>query len=331
MLYILYGEDEFSRHQSLEEIKSGIGDQALLSTNTTVLEGQQLPLAQLRAICATVPFLAEKRLVIVRGLLERFETRSKSNGQKKAPPTANQKNECQSLADDLPLLPESTELVLVDGRVARNNPLLRALAGKAQVRHFPPLKGKELHQWIKRRVSEEGGSISPQAVDLLASFVGNNLWIMANEISKLVLLAAGNPINETTVSRVASYAQEANVFTMVDAILEARPGVAGRLLQQLLQEGASPAYLLVMLARQVRLIVRAKELRSQRVPNAEIQSRLGLPAEFALRRTMAQADRYSLSRIKEVYRKLLETDLAIKTGRYEPELALNILLAELGR
>jgi len=312
MLYILYGEDEFSRHQSLEEIKSGIGDQALLSTNTTVLEGQQLPLAQLRAICATVPFLAEKRLVIVRGLLERFETRSKSNGQKKAPPTANQKNECQSLADDLPLLPESTELVLVDGRVARNNPLLRALAGKAQVRHFPPLKGKELHQWIKRRVSEEGGSISPQAVDLLASFVGNNLWIMANEISKLVLLAAG-------------------VFTMVDAILEARPGVAGRLLQQLLQEGASPAYLLVMLTRQVRLIVRARELRSQREPTAEIQSRLGLPSEFALRRTMAQADRYSLSRIKKVYRKLLETDLAIKTGRYEPELALNILLAELGR
>jgi len=56
---------------------------------------------------------------------------------------------------------------------------------------------------------------------------------------------------------------------------------------------------------------------------------LGLTSEFALRRTLEQADRYSLERLKQVYHKLLEADLSIKTGRYDAELTLNILIAEL--
>jgi len=68
LLYILSGEDDFSISQSLEEIKRGIGDPDLLSANTTILDGQQLILDQLMAVVETIPFLAEKRLVIVRGL-----------------------------------------------------------------------------------------------------------------------------------------------------------------------------------------------------------------------------------------------------------------------
>jgi len=178
-------------------------------------------------------------------------------------------------------------------------------------------------------VSEAGGSISPQAVDLLARFVGGNLWIMANEIDKLVLFTSGRRIEEEDVRLVVSYAQEANVFAMVDAILELKAGVAEQLQQQLLQRGAAPAYLLVMLVRQVRMIVRVKELRNQRKSKIEIQNKLALTSEFTLRKTLEQADRYSLTRLKEVYHKLLEADLSIKTGRFDAELALNILIAEL--
>ena len=69
MLYVLLGEDDFSLRQSLEEIKRSIGDQTTLAANTTVLEGQQVTLGQLRAVGETVPFLAERRLVIIHGLL----------------------------------------------------------------------------------------------------------------------------------------------------------------------------------------------------------------------------------------------------------------------
>ena len=329
MLYILSGQDDFSLGGSLEEIKRGIGDQALLAANTTILDGQQVTLDQLRAVCETVPFLSERRLVIVNGLLERFEPKSKSSGQKKITPVANQQNEYKLLATYISKIPDSTILVLIDGRLGRNNPLFRALSARAEVKTFPLLRNTELRKWIQRRVIEEGGSISPGAVDLLVKLVGSNLWIMKSEINKLVLFTSGRRIEEEDVKRVVSYAHQANVFAMVDAILEFKAGIAEQSLHQLLEGGAAPAYLLVMLLRQLRMIVRVKELRGQGKPEVEIQNKLGLTSEFALRKTLEQASRYSWERLKEVYHKLLETDLSIKTGKYGGELALNILIAEL--
>ena len=64
---------------------------------------------------------------------------------------------------------------------------------------------------------------------------------------------------------------------------------------------------------------------------AEIQSKLGLTNEYALRKTLEQAGRYTAERLEEVYHKLLETDISIKTGKYDDGLALNILIAELCR
>jgi len=306
-----------------------MGDQALLAANTTTLDGQQLTLDQLRTVCETAPFLGERRLVIVNGLLERFEPKSKSNRQKKITPLANQKNQYKSLATYISKLPDSTVLVLIDGRIKGNNPLFRELSTKAEVRSFPLLRDSKLREWIQRQVTEEDGSISPQAVNLLAKLVGSNLWAMANEINKLVLFTLGRRIEEEDIKMVVSHAQQANVFAMVDAILEFKAGVAEQLLHQLLQGGAAPAYLLVMLSRQFQMIVRVKELTNQGKPKIEIQDKLGLTAEFALHKTLEQADRYPLVRLKEVYHKLLEADLSIKTGKYSGELALNILIAEL--
>jgi len=305
-----------------------MGDQALLAANTTVLDGQQVTLDQLKAVCETVPFLSERRLVIVNGLLGRFEPKGKSGGQKKITPV-NQPNEYKLLVDCISQIPDSTILVLIDGRLVSKNPLLRALSTKAEVRTFPLLRNTELRQWIQRRVLEEGGSISPGAVNQLVKLVGSNLWIMSSEINKLVLFTSGRRIEEEDVTRVVSYSHQVNVFAMVDAILEFKAGIAEQSLQQLLERGAAPAYLLAMLLRQVEMVVRAKELRSQGKPEVEIQNKLGLTSDFALRKTLEQAGRYSLARIKEAYHRLLETDLSIKTGKYSGELALNILIAEL--
>jgi len=326
---VLYGEDDFSLHQVLEEIKKGIGDQTALTTNTTVLDGQQVTLDQLRAVCETVPFLAEKRLVIINGLLERFEDTGKSGRQKKN--TGARQNEYKVLGEYFSMIPESTVLVLIDGKIKSKNPLLRELVSKAKIKSFPTLKNDRLRQWVQNRVREKKSSVSPRAVDLLATFIGGNLWVMASEIDKLALFTSGRCIEEDDIRLVVSYAQEASVFAMVDAILESKAGLAEQTLQQLLQQGAPPAYLLVMLARQVRMMVRVKELRKRKKYDVEIQDKLGLTSDYALRKTLAQAERYSLARLKEVYHKLLEADVSLKTGRCEPELALNILIAELCR
>jgi DNA polymerase-3 subunit delta len=329
MLYILWGEDDFSLTKSLEEIKQGLGDPSLLAANTTVLDGQQVTLDQLRAVVETVPFLAEKRLVIIQGLLGRFEAGGRPRRRKKATPSAEKEAEHKSFADCLTKIPEGTVVVLVDGRIKGINPLLKQLSPPAKVLSFPLLKDERLRQWIRQGVAEQGATISPEAVDLLAKLVGGNLWVMSSEINKLALFTSGRRIEVEDIKVVVSSAQETSVFAMVDAILDSKAGVAEQLLEQLLGRGASTAYLLAMLSRQVRLIVQAGALRRQRRAEVEIQDRLGLASEFALRKTLDQAQRYSLGRLREVYDKLLETDLAIKTGKYEGGLALNLLIAEL--
>ncbi len=325
-MYIYYGQDDFSLVQSLERMKSKIGDQETLATNTTTFDGQQLTVDELRSVCESAPFLAKNRLVIVKGLMGRFEPRRRARGQRK---TDNQQDGHQKLGGYVVTIPDSTILVLVDGEIRSSNPLLKMLLGKAEVKSFPLMRGAKLKQWIQRQVVEEGANISTQAVDLMASLVGSNLWIMSSEIGRLTLFASGRRIEKEDVEKVVSYAQEVSVFNLVDAVVEFRARVAERLLRHLLQRGASPAYLLVMLSRQLRLIVRAKELRRQRVSESELRKRLGITQDFVLRKTLEQASRYTLPRLKQVYRQLLETDVAIKTGKYDGELALNILIAEL--
>lgn len=330
MLHILVGEDDFSIRQALGEIKKNIGDATALMTNTTILDGRQVARDQLSNACETVPFLAEKRLVIVEGLLERFEPSGRM-AKKKAPRQADQTEEYKLFADAIKRLPPFTELVITGGQVNQRNPMLLELSASTKVMNFPLLKGSQLSQWVERRVAGAGGGITPQAIALLVRFVGNDLWTMAGEIDKLAQYAGGRRIEEADVKAVVSYAQEANVFAMVDAILEFRVGAAQGLLQQLFNQGNAPAQLLTMLARQVRIIFQVKEMRGRGKTRGEIQSKLGLNSDFLLRKAWEQADKYSLARLQEVFHKLLEADLAIKTGKMEGEIALDILVAELGQ
>jgi len=329
LLYILLGPDDFSMGEWLSRAKKSLGDESVLEANTTVFDGQQVTPGQLGAAAGAVPFLAEKRLVIVNGLLGRFEPKGKpGKGKGKA---AAKENGYAAFSQCLHNLPSSSMVVLADSATRASNKLYRELASRAEVKSFPKLKRDGLNRWIDRRVKKEGGRITPGAVKLLAQLVGGNLWIMAGEVSKLSLYASGDAIDEEMVKRVVGYSQQATVFAMVDAILEFKVKAAQKALGQLLHTGGTPSYLLYMLTRQVRLILRAKELSRRGLPEREVQEKLGLTHDFVWRKTLNQAAGYSIARLKEIYTRLLETDLAIKTGRYDGELAVNILVAELSR
>ena len=326
MLYILAGPDDFSLNQSLEEIKRGLGDPALLATCTTVLDGQQVVPDEVKNVCETVPFLSEKRLVIIRGLIGRLEARAKS--ERTGAGRAAQQDPGKFLGC-LGQIPETTIVVMTEDEIPRNSGLFKDLSAKAAVKTFPLLKETGLKPWVQKRITESGGSISPAAISLLCQLVGSNLRTMANEIDKLVLFANGRRVEEADVKSLVGYTQDVSVFALIDAIVGFKTELAGQLLQQLLRHGAAPAYLLFMLDRQFRMVIRAKGLKDQGHPEPGIQSKLGLFNEYALHRTLEQAARYSMSRLKDIYGHLLDADLAIKTGRYDSELALNLLVAEL--
>ena len=334
MLYILWGEDEFSRAEALSEIKKGLGDIDMLSTNTSTLDGQKLTLNELRACVETMPFLSPNRLVIIKGLLERFETKDKSARPKKSP--SNKTDDPLPFAECINHMPPSTILILSDNIEFKKpflqaNPLFTAIAEKAEVKSFPVLRSNKLQQWIQTRVARYSGSISLQATNLLIGHIGGDLFAMSNEIQKLAAFTAGRMIEEKDVRAVVSASQEADIFVLIDAILDHRAGAAEQVLQKLLQNGVVPPQILVLLARQVQMMVQIKELKGLKKPIQEIQNHLGIFNTFAWERMAARADRYTMERLKEIYRSLLDTDIAIKSGRFEPDLAINILAAELCR
>ena len=232
MLYILYGQDDFSLNQAVKEIKASLGDWEMVATSTTNLEGQHLTLSELRNKCGAAPFLSSHRLVIVDGLLGRFEVKQSRPRSGKGK-SGNGLGEWEGLASYIKQMPETTVLVLVDEEVKGQNPLLKKLSPLAEVRTFPLLRGKDLKAWIQKRVKEEGGDITPQAVNLLAELIGGDLWAMNGEIQKLLLYSQERPISEDDVRQLVSHVQEANIFALVDAVAEGRTELAQRILHRL--------------------------------------------------------------------------------------------------
>ena len=314
LFYILYGADDFSLKEELERVKAGLGDRDSLASNTTVFEGQRLGLNQLMDACMAMPFLGSHRLIIVEGLLGRFKG---GNG------------EWAALKERVADMPPTTVLILIDGDIKRENALLKQISSVASVKEFANIKGAALQNWIQRRVKEQGGDMSPQAVRLIASLVGENLWVLASEIEKLLIYTSGRSIEEKDVKAVVSHAREANVFAMVDALIEGRAPTAASLLHQLLQEGETAPGLLWMITRQLRMLVQAKELSRRGASMAEIKGRLGSTSDYVLTKALKQSDRYSMQRLEQVYHKLLDTDLSIKKGVWKGDLALDFLVAEL--
>jgi DNA polymerase-3 subunit delta len=327
MLYILYGQDDFSLNQAVEKIKADLGDWEMLAATTTSLEGQHLTLSELRNNCGAAPFLSSHRLVIVDGLLGRFEVKQ-SRPRSGRGKSGNGLGEWEGLASYIKQMPETTALVLVDREVKSHNPLLKKLAPLTEVRTFPLLRGRDLKAWIQQRVRGEGGDITPQAVNLLAELIGGDLWAMNGEIQKLLLYSQERPIGEDDVRQLVSHVQEANIFALVDAVAEGRTELAQRILHRLYDNGVAPTYILVMITRQFRLIALAKDL-PRGLSRLQIQERLGLKKSYALDKTLGQAKLYDFEGVKRAYDKLLETDLAIKTGKYSDKLALELLVTEL--
>ena len=337
MIYILYGHDEFSLHEELNRIKNSLGDREALATNTTEFDGKQVVPGQLLDACKAMPFLGTHRLVIVEGLLSRFEKGTRvskeSDGadedQEKVMPKRGWRAEWGELKQRLPEVPPTTVLIFIDGEIKKDNLLLKQLAPSAQVRQFPELRGNMLKDWIGNRIKGGGGSIAPDAAKMLAAFAGDNLWVLASEIDKLILFTGGRRIEEKDIKEVVSYAREANVFTMVDALIEGRSATAAPLLQQMLDEGAAAPYILFMITRQVRLLVQIKELSQQKCTRNEIRERLGIMNDFVLNKALEQSRNYSMERLEQIYRKILETDISIKQGIWKGDLALDLLVTEL--
>ena len=173
MVHLLYGDDSFTIDETVATMKEEVASAGMGDLNVMVLDGPDISLELLAATCDTVPFLAEKRLVIVRGLLSLFERRAPSASRDPAATqSAKATDRWKGLAEYVARVPETTELVFVDGQLTPRNPLLVALRSKVTVRTFSQPRSGELRRWIRDRAKAEGVDVEPRAIDTLAETVG---------------------------------------------------------------------------------------------------------------------------------------------------------------
>ena len=325
MLYLLYGDDTFSVQEALSSLKDEIRPEELRDVNISVLDGTDARFEEMAALCDTVPFLAEKRLVIVQGVLSQYEPRSpRASGTGRG----SGGDGWDGLQAYVATMPQSTDLVLVDGRLTGANPLLKKLRTLGKLQTFPLPTGNELRRWIRNRAADKGIEIEPRAVEALADTIGGDLRTIDTELEKLSLYCRGRTVGYEDVEALVTYARDASIFAAVDAVVEGKAENALRLVHRLLDAGTSPAHVLSMLARQVRLLLLAKEHKSRGLNQPEIGSRLRLSG-FPLRKTMEQETLFTADQLCQVYHRLLETDVSIKTGASDEQMALELLIADL--
>ena len=331
MFYIIYGDDNYRCHRALTELKAGLGDAETLSVNTSVMDGRKLTMKELTEVCDVVPFMAPHRLIIVEGLLKRF-----SSGDRQAATADNnsggstQARDWQELSNYVKRMPPTTVLILFDPDLdARGqSSLLKSLSPLADKSvQLNELKGKELLTWMKDCAAANGGKLSAPAASLLAEYLGGDLWALSGEISKLITYCGGREVTEKDVREITSSAREENIFALVDSVMDGRVKEAQMMLHRMLKYGTAPQQILAIIERQLSLILRVKEC--QGIPPQEIREKLGLHPRYPLEKTLRQAKSYTVPRLRKAFHALLDTDIAIKTGRYEDELALDMLVIDL--
>ncbi len=330
MIYLLHGNEEFGKSEAIAALRARLGDYA--EFNTTVLDGRQLTREVLQHHGDVPPFLGDFRLVIIHDYLTRLEKGAGGEGKSKA----RGKEDLAWLAQYIQQLPETTWLVFNESKkISARNPVLKAIQslgdrGVVQLFETPQLRRGELARWVEQHAKKKGIRLRSGVAEALANFIGPRLRIIDSELEKLALYAGDRPITLADVKLLCPYAKEASIFDMVDALGNRRTSTAFRLLAQMRQQGAHPLYLLTMIVRQYRILLQVKDYASQGMTVQEIASTIKLhpyPTEKAMR----QARHYTMDQLQRIYDRLLATDVAIKTGQLEANLALDMLVVELAR
>lgn len=330
-VYLVYGDDRTAMHDFIESLLEKIsGDPTVRDLNITRIDGKQAGEDAIHTAAYALPFLSDRRLVIVSDAMDKFKS-----------PAAMKR-----LIEILEGLPPTTELVLrVDDEYNKS--------GEKKGWQIMDHGGKKLLEWVKknpRRALEKlcrplpqssmpgwiisetrrlKGQIVPQAASALAAMVGTDIGQARQEIIKLLTYVDYQRIiTLEDVQEAATPGGQADVFAMVDAMALGNAPQALKHLGRLLEEQEA-ANLFGMIVRQFRLLILTKEAMLEGERNQERMGKRLSSTSFVAAKMMEQAPHYSLTDLEGIYRRLFELDKMIKTGQTDSDVALQTFVAGL--
>ncbi|HEY9074386.1 MAG TPA: DNA polymerase III subunit delta, partial [Desulfobaccales bacterium] len=216
--------------------------------------------------------------------------------------------------------PRAWVVLLAEGAKVKDlgkNPVWGRLQKEGAALGFYHLKEAELFQWLNHEAKNLGKTLSLAAAQRLVEIVGDNLAELSQELEKLALYAGSEPtLTPNLVNQLATHSRSFNIFALVDALGEPSPHKRLTALGQLLDLGEKEPKILVMLARQLRLLIRIKEGDTL--------------SQWNLRTLTQQAERFSASALRAHLFLLHQIDLQLKTSAGNPRLWLEWALLKMG-
>jgi len=242
---------------------------------------------------------------------------------------------------------EDTILIYEERDFSKNSSLFKFLKKNVKSQEFKFLTGQGLKSWIKKEFNkyknhaslrsaepcilpsvEYETRIEPEALEKLIEYIGNDLWQMSNEIKKLASFRNNETVKAKDIELLVRSKVETDIFKTIDAIADKNKKQALNLLHKHLEKGDSPLYLLSMINYQFRNLLIVKDFIEKYKPYDVILKKSGLHP-FVVKKTYYQSQKFTFQELKKIYQEIFKKDLDIKTGRIQPEIALDLLIAEI--
>ena len=315
---LIHGDNQIEIDDALRQMRAPFNAADILS-----YDGTAVALGTLAEACLTAGLFDPERLVIVHDLQERMK------GTKK---DASETEEIQKILSGV--APTTTLLLLSPGMTADNSlvSLVRNLGGEVRALTVP--RKNDLPRWIMGRGKQHGVTVDRDAAILLAELVGADTVSLDTELEKLATFVGESArITVPVVDSLVGAVTQDSIFALVDAIATGDHKNAFRLLHAQLDSSSTNAvefalYLIRMLARQVRILLRIRLGQSAGKAQGAIASELRLPPYYT-ERYFRQAKRLSSQRLRDAFEALAALEYALKQGKAEAATGLDLLVAEL--
>ena len=289
-LHFFTGENDFALRRELKRWKSGFVEK-YGQENLLEISGRET-LSRLLDAVATMPFLAEKRLIIINGL----------------PPLSRE--EFQSFTENIH---PQVVVAIVESKPDKRLGVVKDIDSVADVKGFPVLSECDIGRWIRDEAAKMHASIDDAAVQNLIETVGTDQWMLLGELQKLALFTDGS-IRALDVEALSLPSGDQVIWKFTDLIGGRKPQEAITFFHRRLDRGEDAyAFWGILLSALKNLTLVWSALQEGGQNDRSIASAFALNP-FAIRGLMPLARSLNASRLRRIVDTAAEADLALKTG-----------------
>lgn len=306
--YLLCGDEAYLKVQYKNKLLKTLnpdGD----TMNFNHYEGRNIDVKELIDLCETMPFFADRRVVLLEN-------------------TGFFKNKCDELADYMKELPDYLCLVFVEDEVDKRSKMYKAVKSCGRIGEFARQDEKTLMQWAAGILKKEGKNITQRDMELLLTMTGIDMGNLRMELEKLITYTGDRDVvTRADIQAVCTTQIQNKIFDMVRAVTEKNQKRALELYYDLLTLKEPPMRILFLLAKQFRQLLLVKEYTEEGVAQPEMASRLGVPS-FVVRNIASCARAYRISELRQAVTDFVDAEEAVKTGRLQDVLSVELLIVK---